>query len=53
MIHRIQQALTSLVGATQAGFYLLVLREGIVTGTVLAFISSSLEKRIESGGFSD
>ncbi len=47
----IQQALTSLAGGTQAGFYLFVLVEGIITGTVLAFTSSWLEKRLGPDNF--
>lgn len=49
----IQQALTSLAGGTQAGFYLFVLVEGVATGTILAFASSWLEKRLEPGLFSN
>ena len=42
----IQQALTSLAGGSQAGFYLLVSGEGILAGVVLAFTSSWLEDRL-------
>ncbi|MBF8436157.1 hypothetical protein I0Q91_03620 [Halanaerobiaceae bacterium Z-7014] len=44
----IQQALTSLAGGSQAGFYLFVLIEGVITGTVLNVSSYWLEKRLES-----
>lgn len=43
----IKQALSSLAGGSQAGFYLFVLVEGVVTGTILAFSSLWLEKRLD------
>lgn len=42
----IQQALTSLMGGNEIGFYLLVLLEGMITGVTLALLAPWLESRL-------
>lgn len=49
----IQQALTSLAVGSQAGFYLFVLAEGVVTGTILAVSSLWMEQKLDFERFSN